>query len=83
MSAEPVPDDAGGASFQDTGAPAGLRVDEDCRVDPALAQGEVVDAEDAGHLQGGEGDREQDAQGRMPGDGDPERCQQPGPGAAG
>jgi hypothetical protein len=82
VGAEPVLDDAGGAPFQDVDPPAGLGVDEDRRVDPASAQGEVVDAEDAGHLQSREGDREQDAQGRVPGDSDPERRQQPRPRAA-
>jgi len=43
MPAQPVRCDAGGAAFQDVDPPAGLRVDQDRRVDEALPQGEVVD----------------------------------------
>jgi hypothetical protein len=82
VSAEPLLDDVSGAPFQDIDALAGLGVDQDGRVDPALPQREVIDAQHAGHLQGGEGNREQDPQGGMPRDGDPECRQQPGPGAA-
>jgi hypothetical protein len=41
--AEPVLDDAGGASFQHVDAPAGLGVDEDSRVGKAASQREIVD----------------------------------------
>jgi hypothetical protein len=41
--AEPVLHDIGGAAFQDVGAPAGLGVNQDGRVDEPAAQREIVD----------------------------------------
>ena len=82
MPAQPVLCDGGCAAFQDAGPAAGLGVDQDRRVDEALPQGEVVDAQDAGDAQVGKADRHQGTERRVPGDADAQRREQPGARAA-
>jgi hypothetical protein len=72
----------GGASFQDIDAPAGLSVDEDRRAGQAPAQGEIIDAQDAGDARIGKADRHQGAERRLPGDANAHHSEQPGARAA-
>ena len=55
MVPQPLPGDVSGAAGDDVNAPAGLGVDEHCRVDQAASQREVVDPEHPRHHQGGKG----------------------------
>jgi hypothetical protein len=76
--AQPALDDVTGTAFQHTDPAAGLGVDQDRRVDQALPQGEVIDTENAGHVQGGKGDPHQGPDRGVPGDAGAQHGKEPG-----